>query len=57
MLQFSDKVKTRIREQVCLGRMGQPEEVANLVAFLASDEASSITGQNVAVCGGSALGF
>ena len=33
-------------------RLGQPEEIANLVAFLASDEARWITGQNIRACGG-----
>lgn len=33
------------------GRLGRPEEIANAVAFLASDEASFITGQNYGVCG------
>jgi NAD(P)-dependent dehydrogenase (short-subunit alcohol dehydrogenase family) len=35
-----------------LGRIGQPEEVANVVAFLASDEASFITGASIEVSGG-----
>ena len=39
-------------EKVPLGRMGTPEDVANVVCFLASDEASYITGQVVAVNGG-----
>jgi NAD(P)-dependent dehydrogenase (short-subunit alcohol dehydrogenase family) len=33
-------------------RMGQSEDVANLIAFLASDEASFITGQTIFICGG-----
>jgi len=35
-----------------LGRIAEPEDVANLVAFLASDEASFITGQAYNVNGG-----
>jgi len=37
---------------VPLGRMGQPDDVANAVKFLASDEASYITGHVLAVNGG-----
>ena len=38
--------------QVPLGRAGLPEDVANAVLFLASDEADYITGESVHVCGG-----
>ncbi|MBV2180507.1 MAG: 3-oxoacyl-[acyl-carrier-protein] reductase [Castellaniella sp.] len=45
-------VLTRMNEQVPLRRLGQPEEVANLYAFLASEEASYINGAVIEVTGG-----
>jgi NAD(P)-dependent dehydrogenase (short-subunit alcohol dehydrogenase family) len=39
------------------GRFGEPDDIAALVAFLASDEARYITGQNYAVCGVMNLGL
>jgi 3-oxoacyl-[acyl-carrier protein] reductase len=41
-----------VEDQTPLGRMGNPADVANLVAFLASDQASFITGEVVGVTGG-----
>jgi 3-oxoacyl-[acyl-carrier protein] reductase len=35
-----------------MGRIGQPEEIANVVRFLLSEESSFITGQTIAACGG-----
>jgi 3-oxoacyl-[acyl-carrier protein] reductase len=40
-----------------LKRMGQPEDVANLILFLASDESSFITGQIIFLCGGLTVGL
>lgn len=45
-----DKIDTRI-ERIALGRLGNPEDVANAVAFLASEQASYISGQILGVDG------
>jgi NAD(P)-dependent dehydrogenase (short-subunit alcohol dehydrogenase family) len=47
-----DKVLERLRGQIPIGRLGRPEEIARVVAFLAADESSYITGQIWAVNGG-----
>jgi 3-oxoacyl-[acyl-carrier protein] reductase len=47
-----DKVLQHMREQVPLHRLGKPEEIANVYAFLASDEASYINGAVIEVSGG-----
>ena len=47
-----EKVMQHMRDQVPLGRMGRPEEIASVYAFLASDEASYINGAVIEVSGG-----
>ncbi len=49
---MNEKYRDMILENTPLKRIGQPEEVANVVAFLASEEASFITGATVEVSGG-----
>ena len=49
------KVLSQMNERVPLRRLGRPEEVANLYAFLASDEASYINGAVIEVTGGLTL--
>lgn len=46
------ELQERIRAQIPLGRFGTPEEVADLVVFLASDRAAYITGQVIHINGG-----
>jgi acetoacetyl-CoA reductase len=43
---------TKIIPQIPIGRLGKPEEVAGLVAYLASEEAAFVTGANIAINGG-----
>ncbi|MCR5866884.1 3-oxoacyl-[acyl-carrier-protein] reductase [Aquincola sp. J276] len=47
-----EKVLDHMREQVPLHRLGKPEEIANVYAFLASDEASYVNGAVIEVSGG-----
>jgi acetoacetyl-CoA reductase len=43
---------TKIIPQIPMGRLGKPEEVAGLVAYLASEEAAFVTGANISINGG-----
>ena len=50
-----EKVIAEMAQRVPLRRLGQPEEIANVYAFLASDEASYINGEVIEVSGGMTL--
>ncbi len=48
----ADVLRDRILPQIPVGRLGEPDEVAGLVAYLASEEAGFMTGANLAINGG-----
>ena len=50
-----NRVAAAIQDRIALGRLGHPEEIASAVGYLASDEASYITGQTIVVDGGMSL--
>lgn len=52
---LSDSQKEAITSRIGCGRLGEPADIAHLVRFLASDEASYITGQVICVDGGMSL--
>lgn len=49
---ISDEAKQRMSEKILLGRMGEPEEVAKSILFLASEDSSYVTGHILGVNGG-----
>lgn len=50
--ELSDDIKNALLGSIALGRLGQPEEIAHAVSFLASEQASYITGETLHVNGG-----
>ena len=52
---LSDDVKQALLNRIPMARLGLPEDIANAVLFLASDEAAYITGQTIHVNGGMAM--
>jgi 3-oxoacyl-[acyl-carrier protein] reductase len=52
---LTDAQKSKISEQIPLGRIGQPDDVAGAVAYLASDAAAWVTGATLHVNGGMAM--
>jgi len=49
---LNDEIKNKMKSTIPLGRFGLPSDIANLVCFLVSDDASYITGQTINVDGG-----
>ncbi|KAF7795994.1 hypothetical protein EIP86_007163 [Pleurotus ostreatoroseus] len=45
----------RVKREILLGRIQEPEDVAKLVSWLVSDEAEYLTGQTIKTCGGASL--
>ena len=52
---LSESVREAATAQIPLGRFGKPEDIADMVAYLASEKASYITGQVISVDGGMAI--
>lgn len=53
---LKEEVQERLVKTIPAGRIGTPEDIGNAALFLASDEASYVTGQTLYVCGGRSLG-
>ena len=53
---MGEKILKDMIAQIPVGRLGKPDEIARLVAFLAADESGFITGANIAINGGMHMG-
>ena len=49
---LEEDVQIKMKELIPLSRFGEPDDVANVVLFLASDASSYVTGQVLSTCGG-----
>tara|TARA_B100002003_G_scaffold111859_1_gene103572 strand:- start:205 stop:645 length:441 start_codon:yes stop_codon:yes gene_type:complete len=49
---LNENIKQQLKEQIPVGKLGKPEDIANCIKFLVSDDASYITGQVIHVNGG-----
>lgn len=52
VMAVKEEIRDKIIQQIPLARLGQPQEIAGAVAYLVSDEATYITGANLAINGG-----
>jgi acetoacetyl-CoA reductase len=57
VMAIAEEIRAGIVDQVPVGRLGKPEEIARTVAFLAADDAGFITGANIPVNGGLFMSF
>jgi 3-oxoacyl-[acyl-carrier protein] reductase len=56
-LTVDEDYQRSVASRIPVGRLGEPDEVAACVSFLASEPARYVTGQTLVVCGGLSLGF
>ena len=49
---LDEEVQEKMKDLIPLNRFGEPEDIANVVLFLASDASSYVTGQVLSTCGG-----
>ena len=48
----SEEIRQRLRDETCLGRVAQPDDVAAVILFLCSEDARHVTGETIRVDGG-----